>query len=128
MRHPFDGIQVPAKSTRRSWIGGLFAGIVGLFAAGGAKGAAPPARRATVNPEPEPNPEPGPRPSTKRLGEEGGQKPATRAAGEAGGKVTTKRLGEEGGVLPPVQVTTLALGEEGGANPQASTFAVGEEG
>jgi hypothetical protein len=38
-------------------------------------------------------------------------------------------VGEEGGVRPPVQITTLALGEEGGAGqPQATTFAVGEEG
>ncbi|MFO0877298.1 MAG: hypothetical protein U0840_07970 [Gemmataceae bacterium] len=125
MRHPFDGINEPERSSRRSWLGGFAAALLGLVAGRTAQGAAPPARKESLA---DANPEPGPRPSTKALGEEGGQKP-TQRKGEDGGRPSTKALGEEGGVRPPVQITTLALGEEGGAGqPQATTFAVGEEG
>src|SRR5206468_796475 len=48
MSHPFDGI-VPAGTTRRSWLRGLFGAVAGLFAWRAVRAAAPP--RPGVSPE-----------------------------------------------------------------------------
>jgi hypothetical protein len=115
MRHPFDGVNEPAGSTRRGVLGMLAAaaGYFGVSAA--ANAAAPPGNRVQVF-------EPSPEPSTEALREEGGAATKARPPAEAGGKppILTNAIGEDGGG----KVTTLAVGEEGGA----STRAVGEEG
>ena len=124
MRHPFDGIIQPASPTRRSWVKGLFAGVVGLFVARTASAVAPPSGKVRVVAPTEPNSEPGdpkkPVTTTKALREEGAGvgKPTTLALREEGGRVTTLAVGEEGGVKPappppPPMATTLAIGEEG---------------
>jgi hypothetical protein len=119
MRHPFDGVNVPRQTTRRSWLGGALAALAGLVGLGRAKAAAPPMGRARTGPEPSPEPPPRRKPPTKGLGEEG--RASTAALGEEGGRLTTRALNEEGGKM------TRALGEAGGG-PRPTTLAVGEEG
>jgi hypothetical protein len=147
MRHPFDGIEIPAAATRRTWLGWM-AALVGVVAgAQASQAAAPPGSRLRLprDPNPEPEPEPNPKPSTLALKETGG-KPTTRALneegaasteavgeeggvtrgrGEAGGP-TTRALNEEGAITQalneaggPIRVTTLAVGEEGGKKGEA---------
>jgi hypothetical protein len=110
MRHPFDGLNAPETTTRRSWLRGLFAALAGLFAARAVQAAAPPPAKKYVNPEP----------TTTALREEGAKRPATRAVGEEG-KMATLALNEAGAGKPkakpkprpkPGNVTTLAIGEE----------------
>ncbi|MFQ3592328.1 MAG: hypothetical protein SNJ82_03945 [Gemmataceae bacterium] len=145
MRHPFDGINVPVTTSRRSWLGwlGVLAGGIGLSSV--TRAAAPPASRLGLRRDPNPEPEPEPKPSTLALKETGG-KPSTaaaaeegaastqavgeeggitRARGEAGGP-TTRALNEEGAMTNalneaggPIRVTTLAVGEEGGQKGEA---------
>jgi hypothetical protein len=136
MRHPFDGINEPAKSSRRGVLG-MFAAVAGFFGFTSlARAVAPPTSPVKVVPGPSPEPPTaaageaggkvtekrgeagGPKVTTLAAGEEGA---STRAAGEEGGRLTTKAIGEEGGKL------TGALREAGGP-PIATTLAIGEEG
>ncbi len=127
MRHPFDGINEPAGSTRRGILG-MFAAVAGYFGFTSlANAAAPPSNRVGIAP-------PSPEPTTERVGEEGGKVTKALIPSETGGKppVVTGAVGEDGGP----RITTLAVGEEGGATkalreaggPIMSTKALGEEG
>jgi hypothetical protein len=92
MRHPFDGLNLPAV-TRRGALGqmaGATAALLGL-------GTALEAQQVEV--------------TTQALGEEGGPAITTLAVGEEGGP-TTKALGEEG--AGRAAVTTEPFGEEAG--------------
>jgi hypothetical protein len=140
MRHPFDGVNDPSSAnlTRRSALGAMVAGLVGVGTAA--------AQIATTNAIGEE----GAVATTRAVGEEGGRVPLTAAVNEAG--VTTQALGEEGGARPAstepfgeeagrvvsrpapgledggkpnAQPTTKALNEEGAV---ATTLVVGEEG
>jgi hypothetical protein len=137
MRHPFDGIHLPASPSRRTWLGWMAALAAALGLSRVVTAAAPPGSRLNVpaEPSPEPDPEPKPKPSTLALKEAGG-KPSTAAAGEEGGPstearreeggVSTRALGEEGAMTRalneaggPIRATTLAVGEEGGKKGEA---------
>jgi hypothetical protein len=110
MRHPFDGIIVSQKTTRRSWLGAALAAAAGLIGLGSrALAVAPPARTVIDPTDPEPKPK-----LTQARGEAG---VATRALNEA----ATQALNEQGAMtralnengIGPHNVTTLALNEEG---------------
>src|SRR4051812_48141426 len=95
MRHPFDGVEVPAaaKPHRRSLLKGLLAAVGGLFAWKAAAQAEVIIRRPAILPLP-----PG-----------GG--PATAAINEAGGPVVG---GGPGDPEPPdFRMSTAVRGEEG---------------
>jgi hypothetical protein len=145
MRHPFDGINPPTATSRRTWLGWMAALVSGLGLSSVSQAAAPPGNRvkASNDPSPEPEPKPStlalketggkPMPTSKAIGEEGAASTEavgeeggmTRARGEAGGP-TTRALGEEGAMTNavneaggPIRVTTLAVGEEGGKKGEA---------
>lgn len=115
MRHPFDGVNLPANEgvTRRTALGAMAAAAAGVLGLGAV------AEAQVV--------------TTLALGEEGG--PVTAAANEGG--IMTKALGEAGGTAP---VTTEPFGEEAGkvtsyfvagledGGPKKPTEAKGEDG
>lgn len=97
MRHPFDGIVTTVQPSRRSWLAAL-ATLGGLVFGSRLFAAAPPARSAgdDVDPEPKKKKKPEEKPLTRGLREQGGA--MTRALNENGGpRVTTLALNEEGG-------------------------------
>lgn len=155
MRHPFDGLNIPApsgpellaepddplrgfgkldshRSTRRGFVGKLFGFSAAVAAAWEATAA-----QAQQRGQAQPGGAPG-QGSSRGGSSRSGRSPSGSPSGGSmarNGRPTTYALGEEGGGPPPNwdgRVTTQALGEEGGRYPRpwpgATTYALGEEG
>src|SRR5262245_9750827 len=107
MRHPFDGIVTPASS-RRGWLGGMLAGVAGLFFASRATAQAPADKKADTEADVDPEPKRRKtvaKPTTEALNEEAAvTKALNEAITRARGEAMTQALNEGG-----IRVTTLAL-------------------